>query len=153
MLEKYGVTDIAVFGSYARNEHKGKSFLYGTLGTLAGWILAIVLLLFSIPLAFLMLTSWIVVFFFLVKLFLALFFTTWCIKRFSMKKMCEKIITVLLISTVITLVMYFVRYLPSGKMIISLLAFVFIFIPFIGAIMITKYKIWSAYMQGKLKIK
>jgi predicted nucleotidyltransferase len=25
LSEKYGVTDIAVFGSYARNEHKGKS--------------------------------------------------------------------------------------------------------------------------------
>ena len=25
LLEKYGVTDIAVFGSYARNEHNGKS--------------------------------------------------------------------------------------------------------------------------------
>ncbi len=25
LSEKYGVTDIAVFGSYVRNEHKGKS--------------------------------------------------------------------------------------------------------------------------------
>ncbi len=25
LFEQYGVTDIAVFGSYARNEHKGKS--------------------------------------------------------------------------------------------------------------------------------
>jgi predicted nucleotidyltransferase len=25
LSEQYGVTDIAVFGSYARNEHKGKS--------------------------------------------------------------------------------------------------------------------------------
>ena len=25
LLEQYGVTDIAVFGSYARNEHKAKS--------------------------------------------------------------------------------------------------------------------------------
>ena len=25
LYEKYGVTDIAVFGSYARNKHKGKS--------------------------------------------------------------------------------------------------------------------------------
>lgn len=129
----------------------GFSYLWGSVAVLAGWIPVIFIMFVSIALGLWWLGTWLVFFIFLYKLFLSIFATTYLVQKYKVKTTGKTVGMILAASAGIK-IFYGILSMIPGAFILKMLIFLGAFLPLVGAMIMTKAKVCSLYLKGKLKV-